>query len=145
MQQCLDLAKESEKKGDIPVGALVCDVDGKVIATSHNERELIQDPTAHAEINVIRAAAKIQNKWRLTGCTLVVTLEPCVMCSGALSLSRLDRVVFGAFDKKAGAMGSLYSIHDDKRLNHIIEVEGGVLEKECRTILVDFFKSKRKK
>ncbi len=143
MQKCLEFAVVSQKKGDIPVGALVCDSEGNIVATSHNEREISKDPTAHAEILAIRLAAEKLGKWRLTGCTLVVTLEPCVMCAGALSLSRIDRVVFGAFDKKAGAMGSIYEVHADKRLNHLIETEGGILEKECREILVNFFKSKR--
>jgi tRNA(adenine34) deaminase len=144
MEKCLELAKLSQDKGDIPVAALVCDKDGKIIASSHNERELGKDPTAHAEIIAIREASKALGQWRLTGCTLVVTLEPCVMCAGALSLSRVDRVVFGAYDKRAGAMGSIYEIHNDKRLNHVIELEHGVLENQCRETLVQFFKSKRK-
>ncbi len=144
MNQCLDLARISEAKGDVPIAALVCDKNGNVIASSHNERELIKDPTAHAEMIALREASQKLGQWRLNGCTLVVTLEPCVMCAGALSLSRVDRVVFGAYDKKAGAMGSIYEIHADKRLNHVIELEHGILEKECREMLVGFFKSKRK-
>ncbi len=143
MVRALELAKLSADKGDIPVGALVVDKSGKIISESHNERELQKDPTAHAEVLAIREASKQIDNWRLTGCTLVVTLEPCVMCAGALSLSRIDRIVFGAFDPKAGATGSIYQIHDDARLNHKIEVEGGVLEKECRELLVGFFRSKR--
>jgi tRNA(adenine34) deaminase len=143
MVRALELAKLSADKGDIPVGALVVDKSGKIISESHNERELQKDPTAHAEVLAIREASKQIDNWRLTGCTLVVTLEPCVMCAGALSLSRIDRIVFGAFDPKAGATGSIYKIHDDARLNHKIEVEGGVMEKECRELLVGFFRSKR--
>lgn len=143
MKRALELAEDSRKKGDIPVGALVVDKSGKIVSEAHNERELQKDPTAHAEILAIRQAAQNLGNWRLTGCTLVVTLEPCVMCAGALSLSRIDRIVFGAFDAKAGATGSLYKIHDDVRLNHRMEIEGGVLEKECRETLVEFFRSKR--
>lgn len=143
MKRALELAKISEDKGDVPIGALLLNLDGKVIAESHNERELIQDPTAHAEVLAIRAGASAEKSWRLTGFTLVVTLEPCVMCAGALSLSRIDRVVYGAKDPRAGAMGSIYNVHDDTRLNHKIDVVSGVLETECREMLQKFFKAKR--
>ncbi len=145
MERALELAKEAQDKGDIPVGAVVVNLDGKIIAEAHNERELQKDPTAHAEILAIRKAAKIESSWRLTGCTLVVTLEPCVMCAGALSMSRIDRVVFGAGDARAGATGSIYKIHEDKRLNHQILVEFGVLGEQCKDILVNFFRNKRGK
>jgi tRNA(adenine34) deaminase len=145
MQRALELAREAESKGDIPVGAVVVDSFGKIIGESFNQREILQDPSAHAEVLAIQAAAKKKGQWRLVGSTLVVTLEPCVMCAGALSLSRLDRVVFGAHDPRAGAMGSIYNIHDDGRLNHRIDVVPGVLEEKCREILVGFFKKKREK
>jgi tRNA(adenine34) deaminase len=145
MERAMVLAREAEAKGDIPVGALVVDSFGKIIGEGHNERELRQDPSAHAEVLAIQAAAKKKGQWRLMGSTLVVTLEPCVMCAGALSLSRLDRVVFGAFDPRAGAMGSLYSIHQDDRLNHRIEIIPGFLEPACKELLVAFFRAKREK
>ncbi len=143
MKRALELARESELKGDIPVGALVLNLDGKIISEAHNERELQKDPTAHAEILAIRKASEVEQSWRLSGCTLVVTLEPCVMCAGALSLARIDRIIFGAKDPRAGATGSIYEIHKDARLNHQIDVVEGVLGEECREILVNFFRSKR--
>ncbi|MBS1983030.1 MAG: nucleoside deaminase [Bdellovibrionales bacterium] len=145
MRRAIELAAESQAKGDIPVGALVVDIDGKIIAEAHNERELMKDPTAHAEVLALRKAAAAAQSWRLTGHTLVVTLEPCVMCAGALSLSRIDRIVYGARDPKAGATGSLYQVHEDVRLNHQMVVIPGVLEEECRTQLVGFFRAKRDK
>lgn len=143
MKRALELARDAEACGDVPVGALVVDIDGKIISEAKNERELTKDPTAHAEILAIRRASESLKSWRLSGCTLVVTLEPCVMCAGALSLSRIDRIVFGAYDPRAGATSSIYEIHNDKRLNHIMVGIAGVLEKECREILVNFFRSKR--
>lgn len=143
MQRALELAAEAERCGDVPVGALVVDIDGKIIAEAKNEREANKDPTAHAEILAIRRASEALKSWRLTGCTLVVTLEPCVMCAGALSLSRIDRIVFGAYDPRAGATASIYEIHNDKRLNHVMLTAPGVLEKECREILVGFFRARR--
>jgi tRNA(adenine34) deaminase len=143
MDRALELAQLAAEKGDVPIGALVVDIDGKIVAEAHNEREIAQDPTAHAEVLALQRAAKHAGSWRLTGYTLVVTLEPCVMCAGALSLSRIDRVVFGAMDPKAGATGSLYSVHDDARLNHRIELFGGVRGTECTEILKNFFRSKR--
>lgn len=143
MKRALELAAEAEAKGDIPIGAVVVNLDGKIIAEGHNERELRHDPTAHAEVLALRAAAEKEQAWRLTGCTLVVSLEPCVMCAGALSLARVDRIVFGCSDPRAGATGSIYQIHDDARLNHRMEVISGVLEAECRDILVSFFRKKR--
>lgn len=143
MQRALELARTAEGLGDVPIGAVVVNVDGKIIAEAHNERELRKDPTGHAEILALKRAAEACGEWRLNGCTMVVTLEPCVMCAGALSLSRIDRIVFGATDPKAGATGSLYKIHDDIRLNHRMELVGGVLEPECREALVTFFRAKR--
>lgn len=144
MKRALELALEAKEAGDVPVGAIVVDIDGKIIAEAKNERELMQDPTAHAEVLAIRRASEKLDSWRLQGCTMVVTLEPCIMCAGALSLSRVDRIVFGAYDKRAGATSSIYDIHEDKRLNHTMLVEAGVLQEECSKFLVDFFKSKRK-
>jgi tRNA(adenine34) deaminase len=144
MQRALELAAEAEACGDVPVGALVVNIDGKIISEAKNERELLKDPTAHAEILAIRRASEVLGSWRLNGCTLVVTLEPCVMCAGALSLSRIDRIVFGAYDPRAGATASIYEIHNDKRLNHVMVCVPSVLEKECRDMLVGFFRARRK-
>ncbi|HVJ66025.1 MAG TPA: nucleoside deaminase [Bdellovibrionota bacterium] len=143
MERALVLAREAEACGDVPVGALVVDIDGNVISEAKNERELLKDPTAHAEIIAIRRASEALKSWRLTGCTLVVTLEPCVMCAGALSLSRIDRIVFGAYDPRAGATSSIYEIHNDRRLNHVMLTVPAVLEAQCRETLVNFFRSKR--
>ncbi len=145
MKRAMELARIGESKGDIPIGAVVVNAEGDIVGEAYNERELAADPTAHAEVLAIQRAAHKQEAWRLVGHTVVVTLEPCVMCSGALSLSRVDRVVFGASDPKAGAMGSIYEIHDDRRLNHVIDIIPHVLEEECREMLVGFFRSKRKK
>lgn len=143
MRRALELAREAELKGDVPVGALLINVDGKTIAEAFNQREFLKDPTAHAEVMALRAASQKEEAWRLKGCTLIVTLEPCVMCAGALSLSRLDRVVFGCRDPRAGAMGSRYNIHSDVFLNHEIVTVEGILEEECRSTLQNFFRSKR--
>ena len=129
--------------GDVPVGAIVLDPDGTVIGRGHNEREAGGDPTAHAEILAIREAAVAVGEWRLTGCTLVVTLEPCTMCAGAIVLSRLERVVYGAWDDKAGAAGSLWDVVRDRRLNHRPEVVPGVLADTCATALTAFFDQQR--
>jgi tRNA(adenine34) deaminase len=145
MKRALELAAEAQAKGDVPIGALVVDIDGKIVSEAYNEREIFQDPTAHAEVLALQRASKKTGSWRLSGCTLIVTLEPCVMCAGALSLSRIDRIVFGAKDPKAGATGSLYSIHDDARLNHKIEIVEGVMGEECSEALRSFFRSKRAK
>ncbi|MBB5981558.1 tRNA(adenine34) deaminase [Kribbella solani] len=124
---------------DVPIGALVVTEEGEIIGRGHNEREATGDPTAHAEVLAIRAAAEHVGEWRLTGCTLVVTLEPCTMCAGAIVLSRLDRLVFAAYDEKAGAVGSLWDVVRDRRLNHRPEVVGGVLADEAGARLRDFF------
>lgn len=145
MKRALELAAEAENKGDVPVGALVVNVDGKIISEAYNQREFLKDPTAHAEVLAIKAASEKEESWRLKGCTLIVTLEPCVMCAGALSLSRLDRVVYGCHDPRAGAMGSRYQIHQDAFLNHEIIVSSGILEDECRSKIQNFFRSKRDK
>ncbi|MGZ8755039.1 MAG: nucleoside deaminase, partial [Acidimicrobiia bacterium] len=117
--------------------------DGKVVASDHNRREELQDPTAHAEILVLAAAARARRDWRLTGHTLVVTLEPCSMCAGAAVWSRLERIAFGAPDLKAGAAGSLYNIPEDPRLNHRVELEVGILTDECSALLSEFFEQRR--
>ncbi|PKL51864.1 MAG: tRNA-specific adenosine deaminase [Nitrospira bacterium HGW-Nitrospira-1] len=129
-------------KGEVPVGAIVVK-DGKVISSSHNLREISKDPSAHAEILAIRTAAKKSDSWRLSGLTLYVTKEPCIMCAGALVNSRIARLVYGCRDEKAGGVDSLYRILNDKRLNHQVEVVSGVLEDECAAILRNFFKERR--
>ena len=124
---------------DVPVGAVVLDPDGAVVAIAANERELTGDPTAHAEVLALRRAAERHGEWRLDGHTLVVTLEPCTMCAGALVLARIERLVFGAYDPKAGAVASLFDVVRDPRLNHRIDVRGGILEAECGAALRTFF------
>ncbi|WP_111719612.1 tRNA adenosine(34) deaminase TadA [Homoserinimonas sp. OAct 916] len=126
--------------GDVPVAALVIDADGQVIGSGRNERELRQDPTAHAEILALREAAATRGEWRLEDTTLVVTLEPCVMCAGAILAARVPRVVFGAWDEKAGASGSVYDVLRDRRLNHRVEVFAGVEERRCSELLTEFFR-----
>ncbi len=143
MRAALDEARAALATGDVPIGAVVLDPDGFVIGRGRNVRERDGDPTGHAELVAIREAAAAVGEWRLTGCTLVVTLEPCTMCAGAIVLSRLDRLVFGAYDDKAGAVGSLWDVVRDRRLNHRPEVVGGVLADECRIILDDFFAHQR--
>lgn len=128
---------------DVPIGAVVLDASGQVIGRGRNRREADGDPTAHAEVLAIRAAAAVLGSWRLTGCTLVVTLEPCAMCAGATVLARLPRVVFGAWDEKAGASGSVFEILREPRLNHWVEVFSGVREAECAQLLRDFFTGQR--
>ncbi len=144
MQQALSLAVfAASTSADVPVGAVIIDENGNVIAQAANMREAQHDPTAHAEVLAIRWAAERLGTWRLDQATLVVTLEPCVMCAGAIILSRLSRVVFGAWDPKAGAVGSLYDLLRDRRLNHRPEVISGVREIECGQILRDFFSDRR--
>ena len=125
--------------GEVPVGAVLLDADGAVLATGRNEREKTHDPTAHAEVVAIRKAAEALGEWRLTGTTLVVTLEPCVLCAGAILAARIPRVVFGAWDEKAGAAGSVYDLLRDRRVAHRAEVVAGVLEAECGRLLTGFF------
>jgi tRNA(adenine34) deaminase len=143
MRLALGQASLTLASGDVPVGAVVVDSSGDVIGTGFNAREATGDPTAHAEILALRSAASSVGGWRLAGCTLVVTLEPCTMCAGALVLARVDRVVFGAVDPKAGAVGSLWDVVRDRRLNHRPEVRGGVLEAECGELLRSFFEGRR--
>jgi tRNA(adenine34) deaminase len=143
MRLALDQAALTAASGDVPVGAVVVDADGVVIGTGCNAREALGDPTAHAEILALRSAAASVRSWRLSGCTLVVTLEPCTMCAGALVLARVDRVVFGAPDPKAGAVGALWDVVRDRRLNHRPVVVGGVLEAECSELLRSFFEGRR--
>jgi len=140
MRLALDEAGSAVRGGDVPVGAVVLSPDGTtVLATGHNEREATGDPTAHAEVLAIRRAAARAGQWRLTGCTLVVTLEPCTMCAGAIVQSRVDRVVYGARDEKAGAAGSLWDVVRDRRLNHRPEVVSGVRAEESSALLRTFF------
>jgi tRNA(adenine34) deaminase len=140
MRLALDEALLAPATGDVPIGCVVLDRDGAVVGRGHNEREAHGDPTAHAEVVALRDAARTLGEWRLSGCTLVVTLEPCAMCAGAIVLARVDRVVFGAWDPKAGAAGSLWDILRDRRLNHRAEVIPGVLEPECARLLHRFFR-----
>ncbi|MGW4238711.1 tRNA adenosine(34) deaminase TadA [Streptomyces sp. NPDC004749] len=142
MRRALDEAARAARSGDVPVGAVVLDPAGQLIATGHNEREATGDPTAHAEVLALRRAAGRLGAWRLTGCTLVVTLEPCTMCAGAIVQSRVDRLVFGALDEKAGAAGSLWDVVRDRRLNHRPEVIHGVLAEECAGLLTAFFRDR---
>jgi tRNA(adenine34) deaminase len=141
MRRALAEADLAARAGDVPVGAVVLGPDGALLATGHNEREATGDPTAHAEVLAVRRAAAALGRWRLTGCTLIVTLEPCTMCAGALVQSRVDRVVYGARDEKAGAAGSLWDLVRDRRLNHRPEVIQGVLEDECASLLTSFFRT----
>ncbi|HMR50114.1 MAG TPA: nucleoside deaminase [Arachnia sp.] len=143
MRLALAEASAAAGHGDVPVGAVVLGPEGEVLASAHNERELHGDPTAHAEVLAIRGAAAARGEWRLSGCTLVVTLEPCTMCAGAIVGARLERVVFGAFDEKAGAVASLWDVVRDPRLNHRPLVVGGVLAGECARYLDAFFAARR--
>lgn len=143
MDRAIDLAREAAAHGDIPVGAVVTDVAGEVLGEGRNQRDLYRDPFAHAEIVALRAAAAATGSWNLEHCTLVVTLEPCVMCAGAISQARVGRVVFGAWDEKAGAAGSLYDVLRDRRLPHRSEVVGGVREAEAAALLRAFFLDRR--
>ena len=143
MGLALEEARAALGHGDVPVGAVLLDADGNVVAADHNRREEVADPTAHAEMLVISNRARGLGDWRLTGHTLVVTLEPCPMCAGAAMWARLDRIVYGAADMKAGAVWSLYNIPQDRRLNHRCEVVTGVRREECAALLTDFFESKR--
>ncbi|HET8601846.1 MAG TPA: nucleoside deaminase [Segeticoccus sp.] len=143
MGRALTLAEQSLPSGDVPVGALVVGPDGRTLGTGWNRREVDGDPTAHAEVLGIRAAAREVGEWRLEGCTLVVTLEPCAMCAGAAMLARVQRIVFGAWDPKAGACGSVWDVVRDRRATHRVEVVGGVREEECGQVLLDFFAAHR--
>ena len=142
MRLALDQARMAASHGDVPVGAVVVDQAGGVLAAAGNEREIRHDPTAHAEILALREASRRLRSWRLTGLTLVVTLEPCTMCAGALVLARVARLAFGAFDPKAGAVSSLFDVVRDPQLNHRVDVRSGILEAECSALLKDFFSSR---
>jgi tRNA(adenine34) deaminase len=143
MQQAIALAKSAADNGDVPVGALVVNEQGEVLGTGRNLREENNDPTAHAEIVAMRMAAAKLNNWRMDDLTMIVTLEPCAMCAGAISQSRFKRVVFGAWDQKAGAVGSVWDVIRDPRNLNKVEVVTGILEKECASVLSDFFDGKR--
>lgn len=143
MHAALAEARAALATGDVPIGAVVVGPDGVVLAWGRNVREADHDPTGHAEVVALREAARTLGEWRLEGCTLVVTLEPCTMCAGAAVLSRVERVVFGAFDDKAGAVGSLWDVVRDRRLNHRPEVVSGVLAAESRALLQEFFSEHR--
>ncbi len=143
MRAAIEQAKTAEDNGDVPIGAVIVH-QNRIIAKGYNQREQLQDPTAHAEIIALTAAAAEMESWRLNDCTIYVTLEPCCMCAGALVLSRIDRLVYGCDDPKAGACTSLYNIVQDERLNHCLEVAGGVLADECSELLQEFFQRKRK-
>jgi tRNA(adenine34) deaminase len=143
MLDCIVEARNASVTDDVPVAALIVDSSGVVVASAHNEREATGDPTAHAEVLAIRRAALARGAWRLDDCTLVVTLEPCVMCAGAILAARIPVVVFGAWDEKAGASGSLFDLLRDRRLNHRVEVVGGVKEKACAALLQKFFANQR--
>jgi tRNA(adenine34) deaminase len=142
MRMALDVARIAPQTGDVPVGAIVINSEGVVVGKGFNEREAGNDPTAHAEIVAIRSAASRLQKSRLDGCTLIVTLEPCAMCAGAIAQSRISKVVFGAWDEKAGAVGSVWDVLRDPRSIFKVEVAAGVLESECAELLTEFFKDK---
>jgi tRNA(adenine34) deaminase len=144
MRAALEVAADAVRTGDVPIGAIVLAPSGQELARACNAREALGDPTAHAEIRALRAAAReLGDSWRLTGCTLFVTVEPCTMCAGALVLARISRVVFGAWEPRTGAAGSLWDVVRDRRLNHRPEVVGGVLEDEAAALMEGFFRSRR--
>jgi tRNA(adenine34) deaminase len=143
MREAVGEARRSLETGDVPVAAILFDPAGRPLAVGRNEREKLQDPTAHAEVVAIRAAAEAAGDWHLTDTTLVVTLEPCVMCAGAILNARIPRVVFGAWDEKAGAAGSVHDLLRDRRLNHRVEVIAGVEAEACAALLLEFFESRR--
>ena len=143
MRRALELAERAADAGDVPVGALVVDATGEVVGEGWNRREVDQDPTAHAEVVALRAAAERLGSWRLEGSTLVVTMEPCPMCAGAAMLARVERVVLGAWDPKLGACGSVWDVVRDRRSTSRAEVVGGVLEQECGEIVRRFFETHR--
>ena len=144
MRMALDEARLAAEEGEVPIGAVVVHED-KVIARAHNKRETDRDPSAHAEFSAMCAAARALDRWRLTGCTVYVTLEPCLMCAGLMVNARIDRCVYGAPDPKGGALGTLFDVSHDERLNHEFEVTSGVLAEECATELRSFFRARRAK
>ena len=143
MDAAIEQARAALVTDDVPIGAIVAGPDGSILAVGHNERERTGDPTAHAEVVALRAAAAVLGTWRLDECTLVVTLEPCVMCAGAAMQSRVARIAFGAWDEKAGALGGIIDVVRDRPMPHRIEVISGVREQECSALLTEFFASKR--
>jgi tRNA(adenine34) deaminase len=144
MLEAINEAEKAMAKGEVPIGAIVVK-DGEIVGRGHNLTESLKDPTAHAEMSAIREAAAYLGGWRLTGCTMYVTVEPCSMCAGALVLSRVEKIYIGTMDPKAGACGSILNIVSGNKLNHEIEIETGVMQKECEGIMKDFFKGLRKK
>ncbi len=138
MRTCVELAREAEALGEVPIGALVVH-EGAIVASAYNRREIDADPAGHAEFLAMKKAAAKLGRWRLSGCTVYVTLEPCLMCAGLMYQARIDRCVYGTADPKAGALGTLYKINEDERLNHRFEVTAGVLQEECAELLRDFF------
>ncbi|MBW2027955.1 MAG: nucleoside deaminase [Deltaproteobacteria bacterium] len=143
MEQALDEAKKGLTEGEVPVGAVICDQEGEIISRAHNRPIALSDPTAHAEILALRSACSLLGNYRIKEAILVVTIEPCVMCMGAALNARISRLLYGAADPKSGAAGSVYSLHQDNRLNHSIEVISGVMEEECRKIMKGFFHGRR--
>jgi tRNA(adenine34) deaminase len=144
VRSALEIAPAALSTGDVPIGAVIVSADGELLAREHNRREALRDPTAHAEILALRAAAAgYGDGWRLEGCTLAVTVEPCTMCAGALVQARIARLVFGGWEPRTGAVGSLWDVVRDRRLNHRPEVVGGVLAEECAALLEDFFAEQR--
>lgn len=144
MQLALTQARKAEEHDEVPIGAVVV-YDGEIIAAAGNMKETTNDPAGHAEFLAMKAAAEYLGAWRLSGCTVYVTLEPCIMCAGLMHQARIDRCVYGATDPKAGALGTLYAINEDERLNHTFEVTAGVCKEECADLLSSFFSRKRKK
>jgi tRNA(adenine34) deaminase len=144
MKLAIEQAQIAEENGDVPIGAIIV-YENQIIGKAYNQREQLQDPTAHAEIIALTQAAAFLESWRLHGCTMYVTLEPCPMCAGALVLARIDRLVYGCDDPKTGAIKSLYNIVTDERLNHTIDVVSGVLSEECSSLLQQFFRQQRNK
>jgi len=142
MRMALEEAHAAAEEAEVPIGAVVV-CDGEVVARAHNRREGDHDPSAHAEFSALVAASHALERWRLTGCTVYVTLEPCLMCAGLMVNARVDRCVYGAPDPKGGALGTLYDVSHDERLNHEFEVTAGVLEEECAEVLREFFKARR--
>jgi tRNA(adenine34) deaminase len=143
IRRALVLAEAAARTGDVPIGAVVVDADGRELAAAGNGREALADPTAHAEVLALRAAAAVRGEWRLEGCTLAVTVEPCTMCAGAIGLARVSRLVFGAWEPKTGAVGSLWDVLRDRRLSHRPEVVSGVLAADCAALLASFFATQR--
>lgn len=143
VRRALEVAAAAPRTGDVPIGAVVVDPTGRELAAACNGREAFGDPTAHAEVLALRAAAAVSGEWRLEGCTIAVTVEPCTMCAGAIGLARVARVVFGAWEPRTGAVGSLWDVLRDRRLNHRPEVVAGVLADECATLLESFFADHR--